>query len=349
MKKRKISYFKFLSLFFTMIILVFIAGCTGTPPAVPIINSFSANPSIIIVGESSTLSWSVTDATSVTIDQSVGSVASTGTTAVTPATTTTYTLTATNVAGSVTATTTVTVNPVAEAPIINSFLANPPTITEGESSTLSWSVTDATSVTIDNAIGSVALTGTTAVNPTTTTTYTLTATNAAGSVTATTTVTVNPAVPVLLINYPMDPGDTGGDLLHRGFYINAFPGTSISKVDLWIGANTAGDYTFELTARESTYDGTIIETSQANISLTGNTANKQLTTFNFSSNTVQMNSIVTFTISKVSGPGACYYSVHGEYGGIPEEDILVIQTTGTTPPLDSHRSYGIAIRVYGHE
>jgi hypothetical protein len=109
MKKRKISYFKFLSLFFTMIILVFIAGCTGTPPAVPIINSFSANPSIIIVGESSTLSWSVTDATSVTIDQSVGSVASTGTTAVTPATTTTYTLTATNVTGSVTASVTVTV------------------------------------------------------------------------------------------------------------------------------------------------------------------------------------------------------------------------------------------------
>ncbi len=50
-----------------------------------------------------------TDATSVAINQSVGSVASTGTTAVTPATTTTYTLTATNVAGSVTASVTVTV------------------------------------------------------------------------------------------------------------------------------------------------------------------------------------------------------------------------------------------------
>jgi hypothetical protein len=55
----------------------------------------------------------VTDATTVAIDQSIGSVASTGTTAVSPTTTTTYTLTATNVAGSVTATTTVTVNPVA--------------------------------------------------------------------------------------------------------------------------------------------------------------------------------------------------------------------------------------------
>jgi hypothetical protein len=109
MKKRRINYFKYLSLFFAIAVLVFIAGCTGASPTAPIINSFSAIPSTITVGESSTLSWSVTDAASVTIDNAIGSVALTGTTAVNPTTTTTYTLTATNVAGSVTATTTVTV------------------------------------------------------------------------------------------------------------------------------------------------------------------------------------------------------------------------------------------------
>jgi hypothetical protein len=76
------------------------------------------------------------------------------------------------------------------SPIINSFLADPLSITEGEFSALSWSVTDATSVTIDNGVGTVALSGTTTVSPITTTVYTLTATNTAGSVTATTTVTV---------------------------------------------------------------------------------------------------------------------------------------------------------------
>jgi hypothetical protein len=106
MKKRGINYFKFFSLFFVMIVLVLIAGCNGTAP---IINSFSANPSTITVGESSTLSWSVTDATSVTIDNGIGSVALTGTTAVNPTATTTYTLTATNAAGSVTGSVTVTV------------------------------------------------------------------------------------------------------------------------------------------------------------------------------------------------------------------------------------------------
>jgi len=110
MKEKRIDYFKYFSLFLAIAVLVFIAGCTGAAPTAPIINSFSASPSTITVGESSTLSWSVTDAASVTIDPGIGSVALTGTTAVNPTTTTTYTLTATNVAGSVTATTTVTVS-----------------------------------------------------------------------------------------------------------------------------------------------------------------------------------------------------------------------------------------------
>ena len=109
MKSKKNSYFKYFSLFFAMIVLVLIAGCTGAPPAVPIINSFLANPLTITAGESSNLSWSVTDATTVTIDNGIGSVALSGTTTVTPVTTTTYTITATNSTGSVTASVTITV------------------------------------------------------------------------------------------------------------------------------------------------------------------------------------------------------------------------------------------------
>ena len=95
MKSKRIKYFKYLSLFFTIMVLVFIAGCTGASPTTPIINSFSALSPTITIGESSTLSWSVTDATSVNIDNGVGTVALSGTTAVNPTTTTTYILTAT--------------------------------------------------------------------------------------------------------------------------------------------------------------------------------------------------------------------------------------------------------------
>lgn len=110
MKRRKISYFKFFVLSFTMIILIFMAGCSGLSLTEPIINLFSADPTTITVGESSVLSWSITDANSVTIDNGIGSVTFTGNTMVNPVVTTTYTLTATNSTGSVTALITVTVN-----------------------------------------------------------------------------------------------------------------------------------------------------------------------------------------------------------------------------------------------
>jgi len=43
MKSRKIIYFKFFSLFFAIAVLVFITGCTGPDPIVPIINSVTYN------------------------------------------------------------------------------------------------------------------------------------------------------------------------------------------------------------------------------------------------------------------------------------------------------------------
>src|SRR4030042_1333181 len=67
-----------------------------------------------------------------------------------------------------------------QSPVISSFVSYPPTIDAGESSTLSWSVTGATMVSIDQGIGNVSLTGNRAVIPNVTTVYTLTATNAAG-------------------------------------------------------------------------------------------------------------------------------------------------------------------------
>jgi len=157
--------------------------------SLPSITSFTANPTSIASGASSTLSWATSGATSVAITPGTfTSTAASGSTSVSPTTTTTYTLTATNGAGSTTATVTVTV---VGKPVINSFLASPATIASGSSSTLSWSTTGATSVAITpGTFTSAAASGSTGVSPTTTTTYTLTATNIAGSTTATVTVTV---------------------------------------------------------------------------------------------------------------------------------------------------------------
>jgi len=79
-----------------------------------------------------------------------------------------------------------------QPPPTATFTATPISIFNGQSATLSWTTTDAQTVTINQGIGSVALNGSQTVSPTTTTTYTLTASNAAGNVTKTAAVTVVP-------------------------------------------------------------------------------------------------------------------------------------------------------------
>jgi hypothetical protein len=73
---------------------------------------------------------------------------------------------------------------------VTAFTASPDVVLSGGSSTLAWNVTDATSVSIDNGIGTVSATGTRSVTPTATTTYTLSATGSIGTITQTVTVTV---------------------------------------------------------------------------------------------------------------------------------------------------------------
>jgi len=80
-------------------------------------------------------------------------------------------------------------------PRIFSFTANPSTIYVGQSATLSWAVSNATTVAIDNGIGSVTPTNSLSVSPTTTTTYSLAASNALGGSVATVTIQVDPGVP----------------------------------------------------------------------------------------------------------------------------------------------------------
>lgn len=81
------------------------------------------------------------------------------------------------------------------APVVSSFSAAQQRIMPGQTTSLSWSTQNATEVHIEPAIGSVALSGTHDVSPSSSTTYVLTAKGAGGSTTAKTRVAVeaNPA------------------------------------------------------------------------------------------------------------------------------------------------------------
>ena len=78
------------------------------PPASPTV-TLQANPTAIKKGESSTLNWSSTNATQLTIAPDVGAVAPEGSTKVTPGDSTTYTITASGPGGSADASVRVTV------------------------------------------------------------------------------------------------------------------------------------------------------------------------------------------------------------------------------------------------
>lgn len=93
--------------------------------------------------------------------------------------------------------------PPAAKPVVEYFTAEPTVINSGQPSSLRWSVTGATGVEIDNAVGSVSPNGRRAVYPTATTTYHLTATGPGGEATADATITVSsPPPPAPVANAP---------------------------------------------------------------------------------------------------------------------------------------------------
>jgi len=112
---------------------IFTGGCkkkpiANTPPPPPPVEqpkpqptvTLSANPDSINRGDSSTLSWTSTNATQLTIAPGIGTVNAEGSSAVTPSDSTTYTITANGPGGSANATARVNVSvpppPVQKAP-----------------------------------------------------------------------------------------------------------------------------------------------------------------------------------------------------------------------------------------
>jgi len=99
-----------------------------------------------------------------------------------------------------------------DAPVVGSFSASPASISLGAPSTLSWAVTGATNISIDNNVGTVSASGTKTVSPTQTTTYVLTATNSSGSVGAGATVQVAGSLPPPVVSTHPD----GALINHNG-------------------------------------------------------------------------------------------------------------------------------------
>ena len=94
---------------YVVVICLVLVGCTKPAPTV----SFSANPASVEHGQCATLTWSSTNASTVSIDQGVGKVDPSGSKQVCPVSSTQYTITAAGEGGSGTASTTVSVTALA--------------------------------------------------------------------------------------------------------------------------------------------------------------------------------------------------------------------------------------------
>ena len=150
----------------------------GGNSSAPAITSFTATPSVITLGQSTTLTPGFINGTG-SIDNDIGDVTSGVGVTLNPNTTTTYTLTVTGYSGTqVSQIVTVDVHDGSSSGV-SSYTANPAMITVGESSTIIPTFSGGTAV-IDNGIGQVTSGVGIVVSPTGSTIYKLTFTSDLG-------------------------------------------------------------------------------------------------------------------------------------------------------------------------
>src|SRR5882724_1000308 len=210
---------------FFVLVFTFVCGCggvnngtgggNGNNSTSQAVIAFAASSGVIVQGQTTTLSWKVTNAASFSISPAVssGTLPLTGSADVSPMQTTTYVGTATDANGkAATSSIMVTVVPQGSAPSITISIS-PSVVAAGQTTTLTWTSTNSTSVAITPSVlgddvTSVALSGSTTIVPSATSTYKATATGAAG-VTASASATIN-ILGVTLVANPskIGPGQT---------------------------------------------------------------------------------------------------------------------------------------------
>ncbi len=238
----------------------------NTPPSV----ALNASPGTVQPGGQSTLTWTTSNATNVTIT-GFGQVALSGSVTVTPTATTTYTATAYGSGGITTASATVSVTGTSPSAPSVTLTASPTSISSGQTTMLAWTSANATNVTV-SGFGSVSLNGNLNAWPGSTTTYTATAYGSGGIATASVTVSVtgtsSPAPSVTLTASPTSISSGQTTMLAwtsanaTNVTVSGFGSVSLNgNLNAWPGSTT----TYTATA----YGSGGITTASATVTVTG--------------------------------------------------------------------------------
>ena len=143
----------------------------------------------------------------------------------------------------------------------------------------------------------------------------------------------------------------GGDLISRGFYHPSYPGSTLDTVELFISSRAAGSYQIRLDARQNAYGGALIASATQTQTLSGNDEDPESYVFDFGDIAVTPGSQIVFELTQQSGPSDEVFfstdSAQHPLGGGGAGNCDMIQTTGTSPPLDNLRRNGLWIRISG--
>jgi chitodextrinase len=167
-------------------------------------------------------------------------------------------------------------SPAPPGPVISSFTATPASAAPGQPVTLSWTVSGATAITIDNGIGDVTVSPPIIVTPVVTTTYTLTASNPDGTSTAAATVAIAtgpdtqpPSVPTLISASASAANEVdlkwtastdnvavvGYEIIRDGSAIGTVAATSLTYADTTVNPVTTYVYTVKAYDATLNYSG----------------------------------------------------------------------------------------------
>jgi hypothetical protein len=217
------------------------------------------------------------------------------------------------------------------------FQAVPQGITLGENSTLQWTTTDADSVAIDQGIGDVAESGSLAISPKDTTTYTLTAIGQGGTTTASTTVRVTAPAPTVSLTVNPETILQGASATLR--WTSAFADTA--NIQPQIGAVSPTGFLTVSPAQATTYMITVTgpggsATASATISVDDPFA-QPMVTISANPSTIPKGSASTLSWVSASAQSAYFDNgigkvpLHGDLDVLPEHTTTYsITVTGPT-------------------
>ena len=132
-----------------------------------------------------------------------------------------------------------------------------------------------------------------------------------------------------------------GDFYSHGFYVSQYPGITLDSATLKMAATVTGTYQVAMTVFSNMYDGPILAAATNQVAFSGLLSDAVPVVWTFPATPIEKYSRVCFRLSLISGPStAVYYAVGDGCNS-------VIETEGTTPPLDTFRRDGVDVTIVG--